>query len=106
MDYAIALVAEINRGRPDFAVGICGSGQIMAITSNRFRFMRSTLIQAVSEAALAREHGDANMLVIGADSVDAVTVEQLLSTFLTTTALGDHYAARRERLARLDISKL
>jgi ribose 5-phosphate isomerase B len=106
MDYALALVAEIKHGRADLAVGICGSGQMMAITSNRFPFMRSTLLHTASEAALAREHGDANMLAIGADTVDATTAEQLLSTFLTTAALGDRYAARRERLARLDISRL
>ena len=106
MDYALALVAEIKHARADFAVGICGSGQMMAITSNRFPFMRSALLQAASEAASAREHGDANMLVIGADTVDAATAEQLLGTFLATAALGERYGARRERLARLDISKL
>lgn len=106
MDYALALVAEIKHGRADFGVGICGSGQMMAIASNRFPFMRSALVHSPGEAALAREHGDANMLAIGADTVDAATAEQLLSTFLTTAALGDHYAARRERLARLDISSV
>jgi ribose 5-phosphate isomerase B len=106
MDYALALVAEIKHGRSDFAVGICGSGQMMAITSNRFPFMRSALLHAASEAAPAREHGNANMLAIGADTVDAATAEQLLGTFLTTAALGDRYAERRERLARLDISTL
>lgn len=105
MDYALALVAEIQHGRSDFAVGICGSGQMMAITSNRFPFMRSALLHTASEAAPAREHGDANMLAIGADTVDAATAEQLLGTFLSTAALGDRYAARRERLARLDISR-
>lgn len=106
MDYALALVAEIKHGRADFAVGICGSGQMMAITANRFPFMRSTLLHTASEAAPAREHGDANMLVLGADTVDAATAEQLLGTFLTTAALGDRYAERRERLARLDVSML
>ena len=105
MDYALALVAEIQHGRSDFAVGICGSGQMMAITSNRFPFMRSALLHTASEAMPAREHGDANMLAIGADTVDAATAEQLLGTFLSTAALGDRYAARRERLARLDISR-
>lgn len=106
LDYALALVAEIKHGRSDFAVGICGSGQMMAIVSNRFAFMRSALLHTASEAAPAREHGDANMLAIGADTVDAATAEQLLGTFLTTAALGDRYAQRRERLERLDTSKL
>ena len=106
MDHALALVAEIKHRRSDFAVGICGSGQMMAITANRFPFMRAALLHTPNEAAPAREHGDANMLALGADTVDAATAEQLLGAFLITTALGDRYAGRRERLARLDISKL
>lgn len=106
MDYALALIAEIKHGRADFAVGICGSGQMMAITANRFPFMRSALLHTAGEAAPAREHGDANMLAIGADTMDAAAAEQILGTFLSTAALGDRYAARRQRLARLDISKL
>jgi ribose 5-phosphate isomerase B len=106
MDYALALVAEIKHGRADFAVGICGSGQMMAIPANRFPFMRATLLHTPGEAASAREHGDANLLALGADTLDAATAEQILGVFLTTTALGDRYAERRERLARLDISTL
>ena len=106
MDHALALVAEIKHGRADFVVGICGSGQMMAITANRFAFMRSALLHTPDEAAPARQHGDANMLALGADTVDAATAEQLLGAFLSTAPLGDRYAARRERLARLDVSQL
>jgi ribose 5-phosphate isomerase B len=106
MDYAVSLAAEIKHGRSDFALGICGSGQMMAITANRFPFVRATLLHTAIEASWAREHGDANMLVIGADTVDATTAEQILGAFLTTAALGDRYAARRERLSQLDVSKL
>ena len=104
LDYARALAAEIKHCRSDFAVGICGSGQMMAITANRFPFIRATLLHTQAEAAPAREHGDANMLVLGADTTDAATAEAILKTFLNTAALGDRYAARRERLAKLDIS--
>lgn len=104
MDYALRLVAEIKVGRSDFAVGICGSGQMMAMTANRFPFMRATLLHTAAEAAPAREHGDANMLVLGADATDAAAAEAILDIFLNTAALGDRYAARRERLAKLDIA--
>lgn len=105
LDYALRLVDEIRAGRSDLAIGICGSGQMMAITANRFPFVRATLLQTPAESAPAREHGDANMLVLGADVTDAATAERILETFLNTPALGDRYAARRDRLARLDISK-
>jgi ribose 5-phosphate isomerase B len=106
MDYALALAAEIKAGRSDFAVGICGSGQMMAITANRFPFVRAALLHAAAEAAAAREHGDANMLVLGADVTDDACAEQILKIFLSKAALGERYAARRERLAKLDISKM
>ncbi|MGE0047028.1 MAG: RpiB/LacA/LacB family sugar-phosphate isomerase [Hyphomonadaceae bacterium] len=88
MDFSLKAVREIKHGCADFAIGICGSGQMMAITANRFPFMRATLLHAPAEAAPAREHGDANMLALGADTIDAATAEQILETF-----------SRRRRLA-------
>ena len=43
MEYALLLVAEIKHKRSDFVIGICGSGQMMAITANRFPFIRAAL---------------------------------------------------------------
>jgi ribose 5-phosphate isomerase B len=106
MDYAVRLATEIKAGRSDFAIGICGSGQMMAMTANRFPFIRATLLHTEEESGWARQHGDANVLVLGADVTDDATAERILKTFLSTAALGDRYAARRERLANLDASKL
>ncbi|MFN3583262.1 RpiB/LacA/LacB family sugar-phosphate isomerase [Phenylobacterium sp.] len=106
LDYALRLVGEIKAGRSDFAVGVCGSGQMMAMTANRFRFVRAALLHTPAESIPAREHGDANMLVLGADVTDAAAAEQILEAFLSTAALGDRYAQRRERLAKLETSKL
>ncbi|MCA8899637.1 MAG: RpiB/LacA/LacB family sugar-phosphate isomerase [Hyphomonas sp.] len=106
MDYAVRLAGEIGAGRSDFAVGICGSGQMMAITANRFPFIRATLLHMVDEALGARRHGDANMLVLGADALDGAVAEEMLKVFLETAAEGGRYGERRERLARLDVSKL
>jgi ribose 5-phosphate isomerase B len=106
MDYAVHLATEIKAGRSDFAIGICGSGQMMAMTANRFPFIRATLLHTEEESGWARQHGDANVLVLGADVTDDATAERILKTFLSTAALGDRYAARRERLANLDASKL
>jgi ribose 5-phosphate isomerase B len=106
MDYALRLVAEIKAGRSDFTIGICGSGQMMAMTANRFPFVRATLLHTAEESRPAREHGDANMLVLGADVTGAAAAEEILEAFLNTAALGDRYAARRDRLAKLDLSQL
>lgn len=105
LDYALRLTDEIRARRSDFAIGICGSGQMMAMTANRFPFMRATLLHTPAESAPARQHGDANMLALGADVTDGETAERILEIFLDTAALGERYAARRDRLAKVDISK-
>lgn len=104
MDYAILLAKEISSGRSEFAVGICGSGQMMAITGNRYSFIRATVIRTREESIGAREHGDANMLVLGADITDEIASKQILEAFLTTEALGGRYAKRLIRLANFDFS--
>lgn len=104
MDYALAAVTEIKTGRSDFAIGICGSGQMMAMTANRFPFMRAALLHTAEESAPARQHGDSNMLALGADVTDGAAAEDILRIFLNTGALAERYAERRERLAHLDIS--
>jgi ribose 5-phosphate isomerase B len=106
MDYALRAVAEIKTGQSDFAVAICGSGQMMAMTANRFPFICATLLHTEQEAVWAREHGDANVLVLGADVIDDATAERILATFVIHVARGERYAERRERLARLDTSKV
>ena len=106
MDYALMLVAEIKDNRSDVVIGICGSGQMMAMTANRFPFIRAALLHTAAESAPAREHADANMLVLGADTVDDATAEHILKTFLSTAAQSGRYAARRDRLAKLDTSEL
>lgn len=106
MDYALQLATEIKENRSDFAIGICGSGQMMAITANRFPFIRAALLHTAAESVGAREHGDANMLVLGADTLDEATAEDILKIFLGTAAEGGRYAERRERLAKLDASAL
>ncbi|MBU6372575.1 MAG: RpiB/LacA/LacB family sugar-phosphate isomerase [Alphaproteobacteria bacterium] len=102
MDYAVALAKDLRAGRSDFAIGICGSGQMMAMTANRFGFIRAALVHTEQEAVWARQHGDANMLLFGADVVDPASAEKIVGIFLSTPALGGRYAERRRKLAELD----
>jgi len=46
---------------------------------------------AGTESVSAREHGDANILISGADTIDDAAAEHILNKFLTCAALGDRY---------------
>jgi len=97
-DFAQALAGEFNADAPEFGVLICGTGQAMAMTANRYRKVRAALCTSVEMARAAREHNDANVLAVGADITPPDEALKILGTFMTTPFLGGRYAERRDKL--------
>ncbi len=100
-DFASQLAGDIRDGKANRGVLICGTGQAMAMTANRYRDVRAALCADVTTARLTRQHNDANVLVLGADIIGAGVAEDCLEAFLTTEFLGDRYAERLEKLKAL-----
>lgn len=99
--YAVKL-AKAMRDEPDArGVLICGTGQVMAMTANRFRHIRAALCLDATMARLAREHNDANVLVVGAAIVGDEVARDCLDIFMKTSFLGGRYAERCRILADL-----
>jgi ribose 5-phosphate isomerase B len=101
LDYAKALAAEFGSDSIQFGILICGSGQAMTMTANRYRHLRAALCGGVAMAKTTREHNDANVLVLGADFTPPDEALNILRTFLRTEFLGGKYAERRDALTAL-----
>ena len=71
LDYARALAADLEARGAGFGVLICGSGQAMAMTANRYSHLRAALCGSVAMAKTTREHNDANVLCRPARRADA-----------------------------------
>ena len=80
---------------------ICGTGQAMAMTANRYRHIRAALCVNATMARLARQHNNANVLALGAHIIGQEVALDCLQTFLTTQFLGGRFAARVDKLAGL-----
>lgn len=100
-DYAKKMAEKLRVDPAARGVLICGSGQAMAMTSNRYQHVRAALCTHSVMARLAREHNDANVLVLGADIVGQAVAEDCLKTFLSTEHLGGRYAERVQKLTEL-----
>ena len=98
-DYAQALASEIENGRADRGVLICGSGIGMSIAVNRSRAVRGALCHDADEARLARAHNDANVLALGARRVSEETARSCLQAFLDTDFEGGRHSARVAKLS-------
>ncbi|MDR3513618.1 MAG: RpiB/LacA/LacB family sugar-phosphate isomerase [Caulobacteraceae bacterium] len=101
LDYAKALAAAFKSNSIRFGILICGSGQAMTITANRYQHLRAALCGGVAMAKTTREHNDANVLVLGADFTPPDEALKILQTFLDTEFLGGRYAERRDALTAL-----
>jgi len=63
-DFARKLAGELKTHPEQRGILICGSGQAMAMTANRYQHIRAALCTETTSARLSREHNDANVLVL------------------------------------------
>jgi ribose 5-phosphate isomerase B len=97
-DLADALAAALEQGRAGRGVLVCGTGIGISIAANRHRHVRAALCHDVTTATLARQHNDANVLVLGARVVGLHVAGDSLAAFLDTPfAAGRH----QRRVAKL-----
>ena len=78
-----------NRG-----ILICGTGIGMSIAANRFSHIRAALCTNETMAKLARQHNDANVLVLGARIISENIALKCVEKFLSTDFEGDRHQRR------------
>ena len=98
-DYAAAVVSAMSAGRARWGVLVCGSGIGMSIAANRHPGIRAALCHDPEMARLARQHNDANVLVLGARLIDAAAARACLQIFFETAFEAGRHARRVAKLA-------
>jgi ribose 5-phosphate isomerase B len=93
-DYARQVAEAIGSGRAERGLLVCGSGQGMAMTANKYRGVRAALAADEEAARLSREHNDANVLALGGRVLDPERAERVLEVWLNTPFAGGRHARR------------
>ncbi len=97
-DYAHKVAAKIIHHKNSCAILICSTGIGMSIAANRHDIARAALCMNEDMAIKAREHNDANMLVLGAKLVDINSAYQILDKFLNTPFTGGRHTKRIKKI--------
>jgi ribose 5-phosphate isomerase B len=98
-DFAKLLTGAIRDGRVQRGVLICGSGIGMSIAANRHREIRAALVHDNLSARLARQHNDANVLVMGGRFIGAEVARDCLRAFLATDFEGGRHERRVAKMS-------
>lgn len=93
-DFAHALAAGVESGEVSFGVGLCGSGEGMAMTLNKHRGIRAGLVWRPEIAALTRQHNDANVLVLPARFISNDEAMAIIDAFLSAEFEGGRHERR------------
>lgn len=97
-DFANKLCGYLKLNKAKQGILICGSGIGMSISANRHDNVRAALCLTVEMAQLARQHNDANVLVLGSRLIKTEEAKEILNMFLKTKFEGGRHKRRIEKI--------
>ncbi len=97
-DYAHALAKGMEDGAVGTGIAICGSGEGISMTLNKHQTVRAALCWMPEIAHLARQHNNANVLVMPGRFIDNDTAKDILDEFLSTPFDGGRHQRRIDKI--------
>jgi ribose 5-phosphate isomerase B len=93
-DFAHRVAERVESGASARGVLLCGTGLGMSYAANRHPGVRAAVAWTAEIAHLAREHNDANVLVLPARFLDEEQGVTILREWLSTSFAGGRHARR------------
>jgi ribose 5-phosphate isomerase B len=100
-DFAKPVCLRIVDNSADCGILICGTGNGMAMSANKFTGIRAALCWDPEIAVMARKHNNANILVLPARFMSFETALDCLNAFLNTEFEGGRHIARIEKMMNI-----
>ena len=92
--FAHQVAQRVAQGANARGILLCGTGLGMGYAANRHPGVRAAVVWSPEVAHLAREHNDANVLVLPARCLDDETGVAILKEWLDTPFAGGRHARR------------
>ena len=97
-DFAHPCAEAVENGECYPGIGICGTGEGVCMTLNKHQGIRAALCWKPEIAALAREHNDANILVMPGRFISNDEALEITKVFLNTEFAGGRHQRRIEKI--------
>lgn len=98
-DFADAMANAMTERQASRGILICGTGIGISIAANRHRHLRAARCCDATDARLARQHNDANVLVLGSRTSGWETAKDCVQAFLTTEFEGGRHQRRVDKMS-------
>lgn len=98
-DFAHPCASAVESGECYPGIAMCGSGNGISMTLNKHQGIRAALCWTPELARLARQHNDANVLVLPARFIEPVVAIEIMEAFLMTEFEGGRHINRVNKIA-------
>jgi ribose 5-phosphate isomerase B len=98
-DFGHPVAIDVETGKAELGIVICGSGNGIAMTVNKHQGIRAALCWTKEIAALARQHNDANIISIPARFTSIPQAVEMVETFLKTDFEGGRHQNRVTKIS-------
>ena len=101
-DFGQKVAETVAAGGAESGILICGTGIGMSITANKIPGIRAALVTDVFMARMAKEHNNANVLVLGGRVLDEQKACDLVGAWLESTFEGGRHQGRLDKITALE----
>lgn len=98
-DFVHPVARAVSDKKVDFGIVVCGSGNGVSMTVNKYEAIRGALCWTKEIAHLARTHNDANILCIPARFTSTHQAIEMVDVFLNTEFEGGRHLNRVNKIA-------
>ncbi|OQY25259.1 MAG: ribose 5-phosphate isomerase B [Desulfobacteraceae bacterium 4572_35.2] len=100
-DYAALVATPISNGDETEGILVCGTGIGMSIAANKFSGVRAALVHDEFTAQMAREHNNANILVLGGRVLKPELACRMVEVWLNSQFEGGRHQNRLNKIIQL-----
>jgi len=101
-DFGAKVAQAVSRQLVAKGILICGTGIGMSITANKFPGIRAALVWDDFTAQMAKEHNDANILVLGGRVLSADDACRIIGIWLDTVFAGGRHQGRLDKISQIE----
>lgn len=100
-DFAVQVAKKISTGEHESGILICGSGQGMCMTANKFPNVRGALVYSETVAKLSRQHNNANVLCMPGRELSKNELKAILNSWFGEQFEGGRHERRVNKIHSL-----
>lgn len=101
-DYADKVADAVSKGEAESGILLCGTGIGISIAANKFPGVRAALATDPFMAQMAKEHNNANILVLGGRTTSPDKGRDIVAAWLDASFEGGRHQSRLDKITAIE----